>query len=80
MLSGWQVHDDVPAYLIDKIYVYDDDTLLVTGDFVNYVGDDRYNRDGCWLFGDYDTAFSGSSAVFDLRELSSTKSSLLELL
>ena len=71
-LDDPQVRDDVLAYFIDKIYVYDDDTLLVTGDFVNYVGDDRYNRDGCWSFGGYDTVFSGSSAVFDLRELSST--------
>lgn len=37
-LDDPEVRDDVLEYFIDKIYVYDD-RLLITGDFVDYVGD-----------------------------------------
>lgn len=69
-LDDPQVRDDVLTYFIDKIYAFDDG-LVITGDFVDYVGHDRYNREHYWSFNGFDTDFS-SSKVFDLTELSST--------
>ena len=70
-LDDPEVRDDVLEYFIDKVYVYDD-RLLITGDFTDYVGDDRYRREHYWTFDDYEADFA-SSGVFDLGEFSSTK-------